>query len=409
MLSHSPPLPLIINHDDQDQDLTAEDEKGIMIALQHRDRVRRIYLNKPIPCWQKLITAMDDRFPMLEYLDITAVTKHDPRLVLPSMFEAPQLSHLELNHFAPPIGSLFLTTAVSLVRLSLLQVHPWTSLYPNHLFQALSLLPQLQDLGITFFFPVPNREIQSHMLRMPNMTPTTLPNLRSFDFGGVNAYLEALLSHMDAPLLETLNVTFFNQLRFSIPHLLQFVMATENLRASSVTFLFHHKAVTVLMYPPVTALRHTLSIYVGCKHLDWQVSSMAQIFNVLGPLFSAIVGLTLDYRGTTPSSEWHNQVDPTQWHKLLGSFRNVETLRVHGGLVGELSRCLALDGEPPSEILPKLKTLICPMGSRDDKTFAAFVGDREVAGLPIELIEDVFPAGDMKYTFFTLASMEYVT
>jgi len=409
MLAHSPPLPLIIDHNDENQGLTAEDEKGIMFALQHRDRVRRIYLDKSIPCLQKLITAMDDQFPMLEYLYITPPTKHDARLALPSTFEAPQLSHLVLNHFASPIGSLLLTTAVSLVTLSLRRIHPWTNLCPNHLFPVLPLLPQLQDLEITFSSPVPNHEIERHMLRIPNMTYTTLPNLRSFGFGGVSAYLEAFLSHMNAPLLETLNLSFFNQLSFSVPNLLQFVTTTENLRASSVRFLFRHKAVTVSMYLSVTALRHTLSIYVGCDHLDWQVSSMAQIFNVLGPLFSAVVNLTLDYKSHTLSSESHNQADPTQWRKLLGSFRNVETLRIHDGLVGELSHCLALDGEPPSEILVELKTLVCPMGRRDDKTFATFVDDREVAGLPIELIEDVFPAGTFESRWHTLAGVENVS
>jgi len=408
MLAHSPPLPLIIDHDDEKQDLTAEDEKGIMIALQHRDRVRRIYLN-PIPCLQKLITAMDDQFPMLEYLSLTPLTKHDARLVLPSTFEAPQLSRLMLKHFASPIGSLLLTTAVGLVKLSLRWIHPSTNLYPDHLLEALSLLPQLQDLAISFSSPVPNREIERHVFRMPNMTHTTLPNLRTFDFGGVGTYVEALLSHMNAPLLETLNLSFFNQLSFSVPHLLQFVTTTENLRASSVRFLFHHKAVAVLMYLSVAALSPTLFISVGCDHLDWQVSSMAQIFNFLGLLFSAVVDLTLDYRGNALSSEWHSQVDRSQWRELLGSFRNVETLCVHDGLVGELSRCLALDGEPPSEILPELKTLVCPMGSRDDGTFARFVHDREVAGQPIELIEDDFPAGDIKYRWYTLAGVEYVS
>ena len=405
MLAHSPPLPLIVDHDDEN--LTAEDEQGIMIALQHRDRVRRIYLRMPVLSLQKVTGAMDNQFPMLEYLSITAVTKHDTRLVLPSTFEAPQLRHLILNHFASPIGSLLLTTAISLV--SLLWIHPWTNLYPNHLLQALSLLPQLQNLAITFSSPVPNREIERHMFRMPNMTYVTLPNLLSFEFGGVGAYLEALLSHMDAPLLETLNVTFFNQLSFSVPHLLQFVTTTENLRASSVKLLFHHKVVTMFMYLSVAALSHNLFISVGCNHLDWQVSSMAQIFNALGPLFSAVVDLTLDYRGNALLSEWHNEVGRSQWRELLGSFRNVETLCVHDGLVGELSRCLALDGEPPSEILPELKTLVCPMGSCDDGTFARFVHDREVAGLPIELIEDDFPAGDIKYRWCTLAGLEYVS
>lgn len=48
------------------------------------------------------------------------------------------------------------------------------------------------------------------------------------------------------------------------------------------------------------------------------------------------------------------------------------------------------------------------MGSRDDKTLATFVNDREVAGLPIDLIEDAFPAGDFEYRFETPAGWEHV-
>ena len=408
MLAHSPPLPLIIDHGDQNHELTAEDEEGIMLALQHRDRVRCIYLEKPVPCLQKLVKAMDDRFPMLEYLHIAPPTIQGARLVLPSTFEAPQLRILVLKQVASPIGPPLLTTAVSLVRLSLQWIHPLTNLYPNHLFQALSLLPQLQNLMITFSSPVPDREIERQLLRIPTITHITLPNLRAFNFRGVSAYSEPLLSHMNAPLLDILSFTFFNQLSFSVPHLGQFVTTAVNLGSSRVKFLFYHQAVAAFMHRSVSAHSPTLVFHVGCDNLDLQVSSMAQMFNVLSPFCSAVVDLTLDYRSHTLSSGSHNQADPTQWRELLGSFRNVETLRVHDGLVGELSRCLALDGEPHSEILPKLKTLVCPMGSRGDETFARFVGDREVVGLPIDIIEDVFPAGKIKYRLEHTAGVEYI-
>ena len=39
MLAHSPPLPIIIDHLGSDRDITSDDKKGIMLALQHRDRV----------------------------------------------------------------------------------------------------------------------------------------------------------------------------------------------------------------------------------------------------------------------------------------------------------------------------------------------------------------------------------
>ena len=406
MLAHSPPLPLIIHHDDNNHDLTPEDERGIMFALENRDRVQRICLGMSVPSLQKVIKVMEDQFPMLEYLYIAPPTMHDDHLVLPTTFRAAQLNYLLLDHFAFPIGSPLLTTAVNLVRLMLRWIHPPTNLYPSHLLQVLSLLPRLQDLILIFSFPIPNREIERHMLHMPNITHTTLPDLRFFHFGGVCAYLEVLLSHINAPLLRNLGITFFNQLSFSLPHLYQFVTTAENIRPNRVEFLFYHKAVAVYMYSSMSDLNYTLGLHVGCNHLDWQVSSMAQIFNVFNPLFSAME-LTLDYRSHILSSEWHNQADLTQWRKLLGSFKNVRTLRVHDGLVGELSHCPALDGEPASEILPELKTLICPIGSRDDKRFARFVHDREVAGLPIDLIEEVSPAGEYEYRFTTASGMEY--
>ena len=51
-----------------DRDITAEDEEGIILALEQRDRVRRIRLRMPVPKLQKLIMAIDEEYPVLEYL-----------------------------------------------------------------------------------------------------------------------------------------------------------------------------------------------------------------------------------------------------------------------------------------------------------------------------------------------------
>jgi hypothetical protein len=129
MLAQSPPLPLIIYHYDPNRNVTAEDEEGIILALQHRDRIRRICLYLPIPSLQKLITAMDDEFPLVEYMCMAPPAKHNTQLTIPLTFQAPQLRHLILNHFTSPIGSPFLTSAVGLVTLLLRWIHPST--YPH--------------------------------------------------------------------------------------------------------------------------------------------------------------------------------------------------------------------------------------------------------------------------------------
>jgi hypothetical protein len=401
MLAHSPPFPLIIEYEAENRGLSAKDEEGVMLALQHRDRVYRINLEMPPPSLQKVITAINDEFPILEFLYIGPPTKHNTHLILPSTFQAPQLRILGLNHFASPIGSSLFTTAVGLSRLILLWIHPSAYPHPNQLLQTLSLLPHLKTFKIGFRSPVSKRDIERQLLQSPIITHVTLPNLHLFDFEGVSIYLEALLPHMTTPLLETLKVHFFNQLTFSIPRLLQFMTTAENLGFGTVDFLFYHGAVAVFVYPNPVAEICSFTVDVSCGHLDWQVSSVAQIFNVLSPLFSDVVDITLDYREHTLSSEWHNEVDRTQWRELLGSFRNVKTLRVHNGLVRDLSRALQLDGEPPLELLPELMELVCPVGSVNDKIFSAFINEREVAGQPVKVIGETFPVGRSEYTFIS--------
>jgi hypothetical protein len=39
--------------------------------------------------------------------------------------------------------------------------------------------------------------------------------------------------------------------------------------------------------------------------------------------------------------------------------------------------------------------------------FAAFIDEREVAGHPINLIEEAFPVGRFEYQFVTLSGMEH--
>jgi hypothetical protein len=245
-------------------------------------------------------------------------------------------------------------------------------------------------------------------LQSPIITHVTLPNLYFFGFEGVSIYLEALLPHVTTPLLESLKLQFFNQLTFSVPRLLEFMTTADNFRFNSVKLLFYHEAVTVFGYPTVETRVRSFGVLVYCGQFDWQVSFVAQIFNVLSPLFSNVVDLTLDYREHTLSSESHNQVDRTQWRDLLRAFRNVKTLRVHNGLVRDLSRCLQLDGEPPLELLPELTELVCPVRSVDDKIFSAFIHEREVASQPVNLIGEPFPVGRTQYILTSSPGISYI-
>jgi hypothetical protein len=220
MLLHSPPLPLVIDHDDINNDLSADDEEGIMLALQNRDRVRRICLRIPVPSLQKLVMAIDGEFPTLEFLNIEPPAKHNARLSLPPTFEAPQLRHLWLDFFTSPIESSFLTNVVGLVTLILPCIQASTYVQPDLFLHTISLLPHLEQLEIGFRSAIPNSEIESQQSHIPITIQVTLPNLRRFKFRGNCGYLETLLPHMTTPLLRAFSVDFFNQLSFSVPRLL---------------------------------------------------------------------------------------------------------------------------------------------------------------------------------------------
>ena len=84
----------------------------------------------------------------------------------------------------------------------------------------------------------------------------------------------------------------------------------------------------------------------------------------------------------------HNEVNRTEWRKLLGPFRNAKTLRIQDGLVRELSRCLSLeDGEHPLELLPELQELTYPSSSNADDLFTSFIDARRNAGRPVTLMK----------------------
>ena len=396
MLAHSPPLPLVIDYLDQNHKVAAEDpdEEGIILALRHRDRVRRIRLRKSIPVLQKIINSLNGEFPVLEYLYVRyrkflrPMVEHNTSLNLPETFRAPHLRHLLLRNFDIPIESPVLTTMGNLVTLSLSTIPSSAYFHPNALLERLSHMPQLEILGITFHSYYPSRDVERQMLSMPIMTHVTFPNLRWLAFQGASAYLEALLPWVAIPLLEKLQVYFFNQLTYSIPQLQQFMSTAENFRLKTATLNFRKDYLHVKAYPHKGARIFTLSMLLGGRHLDWQVASAAQVFHALGTVSSAVEQLTLESDRPFILSEWNDEADRTQWRELLGSFGSVKALQVGYGLVAQLSRALQPGkGELPTELpLPELQELSYFSTGASPNDFTLFVDAFQKAGRPITVV-----------------------
>jgi hypothetical protein len=387
MLAHSPPLPIIIYYMGNVGKPSSEDDENILLALQHRERVRRIGLSVPAPSLLRLITAIDEEFPMLERLFISPRTIPTTSFSLPESFHAPHLRHLVLSRVSIQIGSPLLTTAAGLVTLKLACIPSSGYFDPSYLLARLSLMSRLEILAVAFHSDDHNHDAEGQLSENQPTTHVTLPCLRFFAFLGESAYLEGLLAQISTPALEQLRIE--SSTPSTLPQLSQFMGATDNLRFNTVRLKFLRDVYQIVLaddshgeeWPDPFRMR------IRCRHLDLQVASAVQIFRELWPLLFVVMTLTLDYEVLSPWFDWREEVDRALWRELLKPFSNVKTLLVEDGLLqgGELLRSLQSDsGEPP---LPELKELVSRggVGYPDDDAIS-FLNARQIAGYPVTLV-----------------------
>jgi hypothetical protein len=399
MLAHAPPLPLIIDHihPQADDDVSAEDEEGVLLALQHRDRVRRIRLRMPTSNLQKLIVAMDGEFPMLEYLHIRDATtrSEDTNLILPKTLRAPRLQLLMLQSIIYPMGSRLLTTTAGLVTLMLPLS---TGLPPGDVLQWLSLLPRLEIFAFSIFSPT-DSVAEGRLMDLQTMTQVTLPKLRRFVFEGTLVYLEALLPWITAPLLNGFQICFAERPTISIPCLQQFITTKEQLKYNCARLKFDTDLVSVGMYPPGwdDSEAEPFLVEVNCARFGPQVESIARVLAALGTAFSKVENLTLEYRcrGLSILETSPEELPRQRWRQIFRPFSNVKTLRFPNELVWVLSLSLHPEaGQSPMDLLPELKELSYSPdrifkslpGSLASDQLAAFTYARQGAGHPVTLV-----------------------
>ena len=123
--------------------------------------------------------AINEEFPILEYLIVSPLTKEGTVLVFPETLQTPHLRQLALSGTYPIRSSRLHPTAVGLVTLFLVKNHQSSYFQPNVL-QSISFMPQQEILDIHFTFSVPDRDVERQPTHTPITTHITLPNLRLF-------------------------------------------------------------------------------------------------------------------------------------------------------------------------------------------------------------------------------------
>jgi hypothetical protein len=206
MLAHSPPLPLVIYYHIDQGGITAKDESSMLLALSHRNRMRRISLDLPNSELRKFVMAMDGQFPILE------------RLFIVSPFTWISFTHNYLGN-------------------------RYTQAYKDRIVQ---LSPPQSFSCSAFSYAPPGDARDGMVLPIPKLCyeercgPYAKNNLHSFVFLGLRAYLEDLVSRISAPSLSILKSYSCRSSidTFSGSHLLRFMQTSEDLRFNTFKRVF---------------------------------------------------------------------------------------------------------------------------------------------------------------------------
>ena len=365
----------------------------ILAALEGTDRICELTLNPfrlSILRWEIILAEMLQPFPALTSLRLLSVPESAPDV--PASFlggYAPRLQKLELEHFPFPGLPKLLLSATHLVSLQLSAIPPSAYISPKAMVTSLSLLTRLENLEIGFIF---HRSRPDPRIRhSPPLTRTLLPVLTALQFRGVSEYLEDLVAQIDAPLLNSLRITFSHQLIFDTPQVTQFISRTPNFKAHpgvEAQMAFCNWKIRVEL--PCQSLSRRLNLGILCRQSDWQLSSLAQVCNSSfpQPLISPVEYLFI--RKIFRELHWQDDIENSQWLEVLQPFTGVKELYVSRKFVPHIAPVLReLVEEGATEVLlPALQILFLeePLPSGPVKEMIEqFVAARQLASHPIAL------------------------
>ena len=334
-----PPFPLVI----QNSTCLTEGVDNILAVLERRDRVYRIELRE-VNCspLEMVIVAMQEQFPELTHLHLTS---HDEMLlpVVPNSFlggSALRLVYLGLGGISYLGLPRLLLSATHLVDLHILDIPHSGYISPEAMATTLSTLTSLGSLSLGFRSPQSCPDPANR--RPPPSTRRILPVLTRFWFKGVCEYLDDFVAHIDAPRVN-LDITFFNQIVFDSPQLIQFVSRTPTLKALETGHVVFEDCAAKINLSSQTSGYGSLEVRISCREFDWQVSSLEQVCTLCLPPLSALENLSIyDHALSYPRSQ--DNIDNTLWLELLHPLATVKKLY--------LSKELAL------RIVPALQELV---------------------------------------------------
>ena len=385
MLDIWPALPLIIMGNENYPTRCVD---NIVAALEYRDLVWKICLAIfEALVWEKYLVAMQQPFPELTDL---LLWWNDLALVVPDSFLggfAPRLQLLQFDGLPFPGLPKLLLSATHLVDLRLHAIPHSGYFSPDAMAAALSKLTSLKYLRLRFKSPESCPDLESR--RLPPSTRSVLPVLKSFAFTGVSEYLEDLVTDIDAPQLSYFGITFFNDIIFDTPQMIQFISRTPIPNAlENANIVLDDSSACVTFGSQIDGVR--LEVSILCEGLNRQLSSLEQVCTSCSPFLSTLKHL---YIRESPFllSDWKDNTENREWRELLHRFTTVKDLYISEKIAPRIGPALQeLVKGRATEVLPTLENIFLE-GPREEfessgrvqEGIGQFVAARQVSSHPV--------------------------
>jgi hypothetical protein len=336
---------------------------NVIAALGQSNRVREVILFAHAN-WEleKFLAAMQVSFPELTELRLWSLDETSPASppVIPDSFldgSAPRLRDFSLCGIPFPGLPKLLLSATHLVHLCLNSIPHSGYISPEAMVALLSVLSGLKTLSLGFRSPQSRPDWETRSLSPPKRS--ILPALDKFQFDGFTEYLEDLVTRIDTPQLDEMRITFFNQIDFDCPRLIQFINCTPTLRARDEAYLQFDDTYAHVTLP---SGHRSLDIGISFREPYRQLWSVAQICNFSLPPPSAVEDLYIERQFGYVKLVWKNAYDAiehtTLWLHLLLPFTAVKNLYLSKEFAPIIAGALQkLVGTGITEVLPSLRNI----------------------------------------------------
>jgi len=200
------------------------------------------------------------------------------------------------------------------------------------------------------------------------------------------------VAQIDTPCINEVHITFFNQLIFDVPRFCQFLSRTEHFRSPNrATVTLDRLSVKVGLSPPMGVFDDAgLLLRILCTEQDWQLSSMAHLYNSFASHVATLEQLCiregLEDSDSRPQFQAQVDMDDIQWLEFFQPFTAVKDLYLSEEISLPVVRALReLSGERITEVLPTLQNIFLRDQPSEpiQEPMALFIAARELCGCPV--------------------------